>query len=97
MQLISKCNKRICFLLFVINIFCKYLWIIPLKDKKSITIANNFHKILNKSNCKANKIGKDKDRTFYNRSIKSWLEKKCNRNVYHRTIKIKAVDVKPSI
>ena len=97
MQLISKCNKRIRFLLFVINIFCKYLWIIPLKDKKGITIANNFHKTLNKSNCKASKTGKDKDRTFYSRSIKSWLEEKFNRNVYHRTIKIKAVDVKPSI
>ena len=33
-QLISKFNKRICFLLCFIDIFSKYTWVIPLKDKK---------------------------------------------------------------
>ena len=35
MQLISKCNKGIHFLLCVIDIFSKNAWLIPLKDKKS--------------------------------------------------------------
>ena len=39
MQLISKLNKGIRFLLFVINIYSKYAWIVPLKDKKQVTIA----------------------------------------------------------
>ena len=34
MLLISKFNKGICFLLCVIDIFGKYAWVIPLKDKK---------------------------------------------------------------
>ena len=34
MQLISKFDKRICVLLCVIDIFIKYAWVIPLKDKK---------------------------------------------------------------
>ena len=34
MQLISKFNKGILFLLFVTDICSKYTWIIPLKDKK---------------------------------------------------------------
>ena len=34
MQLINKINKGIRFLLCVIDIFSKYLWVIPLKDKK---------------------------------------------------------------
>ena len=34
MQLKSKFNKRIRFLLCVIDIFSKYVWVIPLKDKK---------------------------------------------------------------
>ena len=34
MQLISKDNKGIRFLLGVIDIFSKYAWIVPLKDKK---------------------------------------------------------------
>ena len=46
MQLISKFNKGIRFLLCVINIFNKYAWVIPLKDKKGITITNDSQKIL---------------------------------------------------
>ena len=34
MQLLSKFNKRFRFLLCVIDIFSKYAWVIPLKDKK---------------------------------------------------------------
>ena len=43
-QLTSKFNKRIRFLLCVIDIYSKYAWIIPLKDKKGITITNAFQK-----------------------------------------------------
>ena len=49
MKLISKFNKGICFLC-VIYICIKYAWVIPLKDKKSITITNAFQKILEESN-----------------------------------------------
>ena len=52
MQLISKVNKRIRFLLCVIDIFSKCAWIIHLKDKKCITITNDFKKILDESNRK---------------------------------------------
>ena len=45
MQLISKFNKGIRFLLCIIDIFSKYAWVIPLKDKKRITITNAFQKI----------------------------------------------------
>ena len=46
MQLISKLNKGFRFLLCVIDIFSKYAWVAPLKDKKGITITNAFQKIL---------------------------------------------------
>ena len=82
MQLISKINKGIRFLLCVPDIFSKYTWVIPLKDKRDITITNTFLKILNKSNRKPNKIWVTKDSKFYNRSMKSWL-KKCYRNVFN--------------
>ena len=75
MQLISKFNKGFWFLLSIIDIYNKYAWVIPLKDKKGITITNAFQKILDKSNCKPNKIWVDKGSEFYNRSMKSWLEK----------------------
>ena len=66
MQLISKFNKRMWILLCAIDIFSKYAWIIPLKDKKGTTINNAFQKILDESNRKPNKILVDKRREFYN-------------------------------
>ena len=48
MQLLSKFNKGFRFLLCVINIFSKYAWVIPLKDKNGISIVHAFQKILNK-------------------------------------------------
>ena len=70
MQLISKFNKGFRFLLCDIDIYSKYAWVIPLKDKKGITI-NAFKKILDESNRKPNKIWVDKGGKSYNRSIKS--------------------------
>ena len=52
MQLISKFNKGFRFLLCVIDIYSKYAWIVPLKDKKGVSIVNVFQSILNKSNRK---------------------------------------------
>ena len=75
MQLISKYNKGFRFLLCVIDIFSQYAWVVPLKDKKGASIFNAFQSIPKKSNRKPNKIWIDKDSEFYNRSMKSWLEK----------------------
>ena len=46
MQLIIKFNKGFRFLSCVINIFSKYAWVVPLKDKKGASIVNTFQKIL---------------------------------------------------
>ena len=48
--------------------------VIPLKDKKIITITNAFEKFLNDSNQKPIKIKVDKGREFYNRSMKQFLQ-----------------------
>ena len=74
MQLISKFNKGFRFLLCVIDIFGKYARIVPLKDKKGISIVNAFQKILDKSGHKPNKIWVDKESEFYNNSFKKWLK-----------------------
>ena len=44
MQLISKFNKGFRFLLCVIDIFSKYAWVVPLKDKKGESIVMHFKK-----------------------------------------------------
>ena len=84
MQLLSRCNKGIRFVLCVIDIFSKYAWVVPLKDKKSISIVKVFQSILKQSkrrakgtsekHVKRNKIWVDKDCEFYNASFKKWLQ-----------------------
>ena len=75
MQLIGKFDKGFRFLLCVIAIYSEYVWVIPLKDKKGITITNAFQKNLDELNRKPNKIWVDKGSEFHNRSMNSWLEK----------------------
>ena len=74
MKIISKFNKGCRFLLCVIDIFSKYAWLVPLKDKKVITITNAFQKILDDSNRKPNKIWVDQGSKFYNSYFKKWLK-----------------------
>ena len=64
MQLISKFNEGFRFLLCVIDIYSKYAWVIPLRNKKGITITNAFQKTLKESNRKPNKIWVDKGSSF---------------------------------
>ena len=73
MQLLSKYNKGIRFLLCVIDIFSKYAWVVPLKDKKGISIFKGFQIILKQSNRKPNKIWVDKGSEFYNAYFKKRL------------------------
>ena len=64
MQLISKFDKGFRFLLCVIDIFRKYAWVVPLKDKKGVTIVDAFQKILDDSDRKSDKIWVDKGSEF---------------------------------
>ena len=57
MQLISKHNKGIRYLLCVIDLLSKYAWVVPLKDKKGVSIVNAFQSTLKKSDRKPNKYG----------------------------------------
>ena len=74
MQLLSRHNKGITFLLCVIDLFSKYAWVVPLKDKKGISVVTAFQSILKQSNRKPNKIWVDKGSEFYNASFKKWLQ-----------------------
>ena len=74
MQLLSKYNTGIRFLLCVIDIFSKYAWVVPLKDKKGISIVKAFQSILKQSNSrKPNKIWVEKSSEFFNAYFKKWL------------------------
>ena len=58
----------------MIDIFSKYPWVIPLKNRKGVTIVNIFESILNDVKRKPNNIQVEKGSEFYKRSMKSWLQ-----------------------
>ena len=73
MQSLSRKNKGIKYLLCVTDLFRKYAFVVPLKDKKGITIVNAFDKIIKQSKRKPNKIRVDQGSEFYNNNFKKWL------------------------
>ena len=73
MKLLSKYNKGIKYLLCAIDLFSKYAWVIPLKNKKGTSIVNAFQKIISVER-KPNKILVDQGSEFYNNSFKDFLK-----------------------
>ena len=73
MQSLSRKNKGIKYLLCAIDLFSKYVFVIPLKDKKGISIVHAFNKIIKQSNRKPNKIWIDQGGEFYNNVFEKWL------------------------
>ena len=70
MQLISKYNKRIRYILCAIDLFSKYAWVVPLKDKKELLLLIHFS-ILDNSKRKPSKIWVDQGSEFYNNVFKN--------------------------
>ena len=73
MQSLSRKNKGIKYLLCAIDLYSKYAFVIPLKDKKGISIVNAFNNIIKQSNRKPNKIWVDQGGEFYNNVLEKWL------------------------
>ena len=72
--IVKQYNKGVRFLLCVIDIFSKYAWVVPLKDKNGVSIDDAFQNILKQSNKKPNNIWIDKGSEFYNTHFKKWLQ-----------------------
>ena len=87
MQSLSRKNKGIKYILCAIDLYSKYAFVIPLKDKKGISIVNAFNKIIKQSNSrKSSKIWVDQGSEFYNNVFRKWLSdndiKRDNKRVY---------------
>ena len=72
MQSLSKYNKGIKYLLCAIDLFSKYAWVVPLNDKRGISIVNAFQKIISEGR-KPNKIWVDQGGEFYKKYFKRFL------------------------
>ena len=70
MKSLSKYNRGVKYLLCTIDLFSKYAWVVPLKDKRGTTIVNAFQKISSNSSkakskgLKPNKIWVDQGFTI---------------------------------
>ena len=63
MKRLSRYNKGIRYLLCAIDLFSKYAWVIPIKDKKSTSIVNAFKKVISERR-KPNKVWVDQGSEF---------------------------------
>ena len=82
MQKYSKWNKGIKYLLTIIDVFSKYGWIVPLKDKKTESVSLAFDRIFEKSKRKPEKLWTDKGSEFISKHFKEFL-KKNKITLYH--------------
>ena len=73
MQSLSKYNNGIKYLLCAIILFSEYAWVVPLKDKRGISIVDAFQKIILDGR-KRNKIWVDQGGEFYNKLFKRFLK-----------------------
>ena len=95
MQVFSKDNNGMKYLLTVIDIFSKFVWIVPLKRKTGQEVANTFSGILKER--RHSKMWVDKGREFYNKDVQKLVElysteneeKSCVTETFNRTIKKK--------
>ena len=74
MQKFSRWNAGYRYLLMVLDVFSKYGWIVPLKDKKGETVMNAFKTIL-KEGRKPKYLWTDKGKEYYNKHVKELLDK----------------------
>ena len=73
MQFLSKYNKGTKYLFCAIDLFSKYACVVPLKDKRGISIVNEFQKVISKGR-KPNKIWIDQGGESYNNLLKTFLK-----------------------
>jgi hypothetical protein len=74
LKLLSKENDNFNYILMIIDVFSKYSWAFPLKNKSGENILEAFKKIF-ESGRKPNKIHTDQGNEFFNKNLKVYLEK----------------------
>lgn len=74
MQEWSKHNKGYKYMLNVIDVFSKFAWSIPLKDKTGLTVLNALKSIVEQFSRKPKKLWVDKGKEFYNKHFDDWLK-----------------------
>lgn len=69
----SKENNSNTFLLMVIDIFSKYLYVVPMKSKNATDVTNAMEQVFKQAKTSPQKIGADRGKEFYNSKFKKLL------------------------
>jgi len=75
MQALAKYNDGVKYLLNVIDVFSKYAWSVPLKDKTGKSIVIAFEAIIKRCDRKPDMLWVDRGSEFYKRVVDNWLER----------------------
>ena len=73
MQQLKSYNRGFRYILNVIDVFSKFVWSVPIKNKTCKTITNTLQSIVKTSKRKRNNLRVDSGSEFYNNVIKKWL------------------------
>ena len=76
MGLLFSFNCALKYLLCVINVLTKQIYVKPLMNKKAKKVLNDFIRIINEYKCKPNKLWVDEGREFY----KTLMQKRLDEN-----------------
>ena len=74
MRSFSSFNRNVEYVLFLTDVFAKYAWVNPWKDKNTKIVLHGFIEIVNESKRKPNKLWLDQRKEFYNNIIQKWLD-----------------------
>ena len=71
----SRQNKNFRYILVVLDIFSRFAWVRPLKDKTGTSVARALQDIITTSGKKPHKIWSDRGTEFYNATVAHLLER----------------------
>ncbi len=84
LQKISKYNHNNRYLVRCIDVFSKFAWVVPIKNKKSDTVLEAFKFIINSSGRKPNFLQSHQGTAFLNSKFKEYLSKIDLSNIYQK-------------
>ncbi|HRP37716.1 MAG TPA: transposase family protein, partial [Candidatus Dojkabacteria bacterium] len=76
MENLASDNDGYKWILCIIDVFSKYAWCVPLKNKTATTVLEAFKKVVSDSKRTPSKLWTDKGSEFYNKQFEKWIKEK---------------------
>jgi transposase InsO family protein len=73
-QSLKEDNDGFTFILCTIDVFSKYGWAVPLKDKSGLSIVSGFETIFNQTTRRPTRLFSDKGKEYMNRNVQKFLK-----------------------